>query len=355
MLSINVKLAPSSHPRIYNRSAPCPLPCHFSVQFQTADAELYIARGDECVREALNTHSSSPFRILGSHESSDYHHLLRVEFLNFHFDGSATLDRRSDVPWLLAGNFDTYKEMEPNTSAISAPLFIARNCNPQSDSSLYVAAISRTMHVASPSNCRNNMEWPECGSQPCTKQQVLRRYKIYLAFENSDNPAYVSEKIYSAYEAGVLPVYAGAREVADTVPRGSYIDVASFDTPDDLAAYLERVLSNETLYESYFEWKRKPFEESFERRNKAMCRICKYVDTLMSGLEWDHERQMARQPLDTTPTQIVCGKFVDFPVLLLICLFVFVFVCWSKRSRKWLCKCVSSLLICQILFGTKNK
>ena len=58
----------------------------------------------------------------------------------------------------------------------------------------------------------------------------------------------------------------------------------------------------------------------------AMCRICKYVDTLMSGLEWDHERQMARQPLDTTPTQIVCGKFVDFPVLLLICLFVFVFV-----------------------------
>ena len=38
----------------------------------------------------------------------------------------------------------------------------------------------------------------------------------------------------------------------------------------------------------------------------AMCRICKYVDTLMSGLEWDHERQMARQPLDTTPTQIVC-------------------------------------------------
>ena len=93
VLSINVKLAPSSHPRIYNRSAPCPLPCHFSVQFQTADAELYIARGDECVREALNTHSSSPFRILGSHESSDYHHLLRVEFLNFHFDGSATLDR----------------------------------------------------------------------------------------------------------------------------------------------------------------------------------------------------------------------------------------------------------------------
>ena len=48
----------------------------------------------------------------------------------------------------------------------------------------------------------------------------------------------------------------------------------------------------------------------------------------MSGLEWDHERQMARQPLDTTPTQIVCE--IKFPVLLLICLFVFVFVCWSR-------------------------
>ena len=57
---------------------------------------------------------------------------------------------------------------------------------------------------------------------------MLRRYPFYLAFENSDETDYVSEKVFHALEAGVLPVYAGAPNVADFVPPNSVIELSSF-------------------------------------------------------------------------------------------------------------------------------
>ena len=56
---------------------------------------------------------------------------------------------------------------------------------------------------------------------------MLRRYPFYLALENSDEVDYVSEKVFHALEAGVLPVYNGAPNIADFLPPHSVIDVPS--------------------------------------------------------------------------------------------------------------------------------
>ena len=74
----------------------------------------------------------------------------------------------------------------------------------------------------------------------------------------------------------------GTRDVAETVPKGSFIDVAEFNTPDDVASYLQLVLDNETLYNSYLEWKYKPFDPEHVRKNikLQLCRQLSFGGTI---------------------------------------------------------------------------
>ena len=282
----------------------CEIPCENFENHESPDAELYIAMNDDDVQSAVNRDSKVPIRILGSQEPQHYYPLLKLEYLKHHFQGSALLDRKSDIPWLLIEDMDKLKDVSIPKDAQPKATFVARNCDPMNNRNYYVRAIDAKIGVVAPSICLNNAEWPDCNGTPCSKVEALRQYKIHLAFENGDSPGYISEKIYHAFEAGVLPVWMGTRDIAEAVPKGSYIDVAEFNTPDDVANYLKLVLENETLYNSYFEWKKKPFDPEYVRNNRVLwtdyifCRICYYVDTLQRGLEWDHQRQRAKSPVD---------------------------------------------------------
>ena len=79
----------------------------------------------------------------------------------------------------------------------------------------------------------------------CTKEEAIRGYKIHLAFENGDSPNFVTNKIYQPLQAGVLPVWMGTRDIAEAVPKGSYIDVANFASPGEVAQYLEKVITDD--------------------------------------------------------------------------------------------------------------
>ena len=278
----------------------CEIPCETFENNENPDAEFYIVMNDHQVQSAVDMNSKVPIRILGSQEPQHYYHLLKLEYLKHHFQGSALLDRRSDIPWLLILNVDKVKNSKVSKDALPKATFVAHNCNPMNNRNDYVKAINAKIGVLALSSCLNNAKWPDCNGTPCSKVEAIQPYKIHLAFENGDSPGFVTDKIYHALEAGVLPVWMGTRDVAETVPKGSYIDVAEFNTPDDVASYLQLVLENETLYNSYFEWKYKSFDPDYVRNNRVLwsesifCRICYYVDTLQRGLEWDHTRQRAK-------------------------------------------------------------
>ena len=278
----------------------CGIPCEYFKEHESPDAEFYIVMHNGNIIAAVQRNSSAKIRIIGSHEGQHYHPLLELEYLRNHFEGTATLNTMSEIPWLIIWHMDKIKEREILLDKLPKISFVARNCNPMSERNHYVKIIDAKVGVVSLSSCMGNTQWPDCNGAPCSKVEAIRPYKIHLAFENGNSPGYVTEKIFGAFEAGVLPVWMGTRDVVKVVPYGSYIDVADFNTPDDVANYLKLVLENETLYNSYFEWKYKPFDPEYVRNNRALwtdsvfCRICHYVDTLQRGLEWDHQRQRAK-------------------------------------------------------------
>ena len=277
----------------------CEVPCVFSENPVNPDAELYLIMNDENVRYATNV-QSDVIKLVGSQEPPHYYKLLNLQYLRKHFHGTALLNRRSDIPWPLHGNMDQVKTAKRPENALPKATFVAKNCNPLNNRNEYIEAIDRVVGVVAPGKCYHNLEWPDCGVEPCTKVQVLSGYKIYLAFENGDSPGFITDKMFHGFQAGILPVWMGTSDIEYVVPRNSYIDVAEFDTPEDVALYLRDVLDNETLYNSYFEWKDKPFPPEFVRLNRQVwsegmqCRMCLYIDALQKGLNWDHTLQRGR-------------------------------------------------------------
>ena len=322
----------------------CGIPCVHADNHLNPDAEFFIAMNNGDVQNALNRKSNVSIGILGSREGAHYYSMLNLEYLNTHFDGSAVLDWNSDIPWLFNPDMDEMKKVQLPKDPVPKATFVARNCWPMNNRNTYVTEIDSVIGVVAPSNCFHNTEWPKCGERECSEVEFIRNYKIHLAFENGDSTNYVTEKIYHAFQAGVLPVYMGTRDVSEVVPKGSYIHVADFDSPKSLALYLAKILANDTLYQNYFEWKYKPFEKEFEDRFRVLwsepfsCRLCRFVDAYKNNLEWDQYRQrpmIIRTSVLTAHSPTV--PKVDFNrrhgyILLLCFLLFFVIICLRKRQ-----------------------
>jgi hypothetical protein len=93
----------------------------------------------------------------------------------------------------------------------------------------FVEAMGNDMDIygAEPWDGRPN-KWTEfpnyCGIAE-DKQRTLRKYNFVLAFENSDFPGYITEKIVDAFKAGAVPLYWGGGEfLRETFPSDCYID-----------------------------------------------------------------------------------------------------------------------------------
>jgi hypothetical protein len=96
-----------------------------------------------------------------------------------------------------------------------------------------------------------------------SRLETIARYRFDLAFENSISTDYVTEKFFDPLTAGCVPVYRGAPNIADFAPgERCYIDAADFHGPRELAEYLLNQAKNPAEYETWLEWKKRPFRET---------------------------------------------------------------------------------------------
>lgn len=98
------------------------------------------------------------------------------------------------------------------------------------------------------------------------------RCLFYLSLENSNCKDYTTEKLYYALASGMVPVVMGNNSNYDHLPPRSYVNVADFSSPQELAEYLVNTGKNKTKYLSYFWWKR--IHEVKDQAYRWYCDLC---------------------------------------------------------------------------------
>lgn len=66
-----------------------------------------------------------------------------------------------------------------------------------------------------------------------SKYEVLSQYNFCLCLENMAMQGYVTEKIFDCFYAGTIPLYLGAPDIKQLIPKEAYIDCREFSSWQD--------------------------------------------------------------------------------------------------------------------------
>lgn len=80
------------------------------------------------------------------------------------------------------------------------------------------------------------------------KKEVMQKYKFSICYENAkDIPGYITEKIFDSFFAGCVPVYWGANNITDYIPKECFIDKRDFKTYEELYMFLTEMQDGEYI------------------------------------------------------------------------------------------------------------
>ena len=189
--------------------------------------------------------------------------------------------------------------MEPDMSRIAVDrlatksksvIWMTSHCDTASHREIYVKELMKYMDIDTIGGC--NADITGLTSGICVRKSHLdgtnddclahlsSTYRFYLSFENSLCRDYVTEKFYRAAMMDLIPVVLNGANMSLFAPPHSYINAQDFNSPKELAAYLEMVANQPELYNSYFWWK--PFydvEQQWERSLfvNHFCDLCEKI------------------------------------------------------------------------------
>uniref|UniRef100_F6RUA2 GDP-fucose protein O-fucosyltransferase n=1 Tax=Monodelphis domestica TaxID=13616 RepID=F6RUA2_MONDO len=189
------------------------------------------------------------------------------------FNLSATFSRHSDYPlplqWLpglayLRRAAPTSQERAAWRRRGYAPLlYLQSHCDVPSDRDRYVRELMRYIPVDSYGKCLQNRELPPRLRDTATATSedpellaFVSRYKFHLAMENAICEDYMTEKLWRPLHLGAVPVYRGSPSVRDWMPNErAIILVDDFESPQQLAAFIDFLDKNDEEYAKYLAYK----------------------------------------------------------------------------------------------------
>ncbi|KAI9559152.1 hypothetical protein GHT06_015941 [Daphnia sinensis] len=182
--------------------------------------------------------------------------------------------------------------------------WLVSNCNAKSSRKEMVTKLQQYVDVD---------VYGKCGTMSCSKDQAkvckelaTKKYKFYMALENSLCLDYVTEKFFDTLQYPVIPVVFGYHDNYEKIaPRHSFINAAKFENVKQLADYLMLLDKNDTLYNQYFWWK--PYfkvRDSTDDQALGFCHLCAALHnkTLIPKVYhnlttwWDTESKCAISP-----------------------------------------------------------
>jgi len=231
-----------------------------------------------------------------------YGHLFNATFPNF--DGFSSYHPRSSVQRIQHAAYFKESDLRPTlhnfSSLIKAGSYVAKDCHTKggdranANRDQVVLSIRQAgFRIDGLSKCMRS-QTPEGVYLPKThdtvqnlllKREAIARFMFNMAFENSIEEGYVTEKPFDALIAGTVPVYLGdAAHLKRLLPHPkAAIFIADYNgNMQALATYLNYLTRNETAYEEHRAW-RKTFSYEENVRNKPLlqkswyCRVCEWA------------------------------------------------------------------------------
>nr|KAG5704439.1 hypothetical protein BaRGS_024294 [Batillaria attramentaria] len=143
----------------------------------------------------------------------------------------------------------------------------------------YVRELQRHIAVDVFGSC-GNLSCPRLPQEICFNM-LTEQYFFYLSFENALCRDYVTEKFFNKFTPGVhvLPIVLGGANYSQFFPKGSFIDVAWFAHPKDLAQYMKNLMTDKATYAELL-WRKAHLQKSGRGSQAAVCELCKRLHDL---------------------------------------------------------------------------
>jgi len=239
---------------------------------QRADAIVYHLpsvgerAGGRLIMEGAGPEFKGKFSIGMMMESAKKYPVYGLENITgLGYDMTATTSLASDLPVLYMNDFSQFdawgKRSVPGFhERLPAVAFMARGCGDRGELVSKLADLQIPVHSLGGCVPNGTANKHTHDIRVGDKVRIISKYRVYLAFENSIEPGYVTEKVYDGYKAGCVGVYSGAPDIGRFVPPGSIIKISK-DTVADAAVKIKEALYNENAWNRLNWWRRTPVSE----------------------------------------------------------------------------------------------
>lgn len=142
----------------------------------------------------------------------------------------------------------------------------------------YIKQLQKYIPVDVYGKCSNHFHQPQkvCKRNNSTCDQLKKRYKFFLAFENSFCTDYITEKFYQTILDGdAVPITMGGADYKSLAIENSYIDALDFNSVEDLANHLKYLDKNDVAYNEHQKWR-----ENYKlgKPRSWSCEICRMAN-----------------------------------------------------------------------------
>lgn len=80
------------------------------------------------------------------------------------------------------------------------------------------------------------------------KKEVMSKYKFAICYENvRDLNGYITEKIFDCFFSGTVPIYWGASNITDYIPKDCFVDRRQFKTNEELYEHIINISDEEYI------------------------------------------------------------------------------------------------------------
>ncbi|OVA15676.1 Glycosyl transferase [Macleaya cordata] len=229
--------------------------------------------------------------ILRSMESSHYYAENNVALARRRgYKVVMTTSLSSDVPvgYFSWAEYDIMAPLQPKTEAALAAAFIS-NCGARNFRLQALEMLEKSnVKIDSYGGCHRNRD-----GRAVDKVDALKHYKFSLAFENSNEEDYVTEKFFQSLVAGSVPVVVGAPNILDFAPSpGSVLHIKELDDVPSVAKTMKYLAENPDAYNQTVRWKYDGPSDSFKAlvdmaAVHSSCRLCIHLATKI----WETEER----------------------------------------------------------------